>query len=439
MEEIIQKKIPCAVDIERSLIGCLLYDPAKIPEIDEIISSDDFYDLKYRIIYSTLLELSQNKVTISIPLLQEELKLKNVKELTSNELYKGIMADVTSSIYAESYAKKIKEKAILRALLNNCQLIEEKIYQSENKVDEVLEYTEDVIFKTLKSKRVTEFKTIAEVLLNVVDMIEENAKHKDNLTGVNTGFIDLNNRTGGLQNSDLILIAARPSMGKTAFCLNLAKSAALSGTTTAIFSLEMSSEQLGNRLLAMESGISASRLRRGRDILTDEWTEILNSSERLIGAKLLIDDTGSITIGELRSKCRKAKLEHNLGLVIIDYLQLMSGRGKENRQQEISEISRGLKLLAKELNVPVVALSQLSRACEARADHHPMLSDLRESGAIEQDADVVMFLYRDEYYNEQTEDKGIAEVIIAKQRNGSTGTVRLGWIAEQTRFVDLEQ
>lgn len=439
MDELIKNKIPTALDLERALIGCLLYDPSKIIPIHEIVDPQDFYDIRYKTIFETLISLTNKKISISIPLLQEELKLQKMEQLTSNQLYNEILQDTTSSIYAYDYAKKIKEKSILRLLLNNCHTIEKNIFDNENDLDKVLEEAERLIFKTLRTKKVSEFKDLPSVLTNVIDIIDNNAKNDSHITGVTTGFIDLNNRTCGLQNSDLILIAARPSMGKTAFCLNLAKSAAISGVTTAIFSLEMSSEQLGHRLLAMESGISVSKLRDSYSLNSEEWTEILNSSDRLSKAKLLIDDSSNISINTLRSKCRKAKLENNLGLVIIDYLQLMSGSGRENRQQEISEISRGLKMLAKELNIPVVALSQLSRAVETRADHRPMLSDLRESGAIEQDADVVMFIYRDEYYNPDTEDKDIAEIIIAKQRNGSIGTLKLGWIGERTKFVDLQQ
>ncbi len=436
-ERLINKEIPNSVDIERTLLGCLIFDHQKINAVSAIVSPDDFYDTRYKIVYKHILSIYAKNMTINSIMLADELKKENQPELTSQEFLRSLILDVTSSVYAEAYANTIKEKAILRKLIENCDNIKEKVYSQKYELNELLEYTEKIMFSLVQNKNLSDFKTIKEVMMDVLDTIEENSQKEDILTGVTTGFTDLNNRTGGLQNSDLILIAARPAMGKTAFCLNLAKAASLSGVTTAVFSLEMSSEQLGNRLLAMESGVSASRLRLG-DIGLDEWGFVINASESLVGAKLLIDDTGSINIAELRSKCRKAKLEHNLGLVIIDYLQLMTGRGKENRQQEISEISRSLKLLAKELNIPVVALSQLSRAVESRADHHPMLSDLRESGAIEQDADIVMFLYRDDYYNEDSEEKGIAEVIIAKQRHGSTGTVKLRWIAEQTRFTDLE-
>lgn len=436
-ENIIKHEVPQSIDIERALIGSLIYDSGKINAVSEIIDVEDFYDLRYRIIYKNILNVYSKMMTLDMTLLIDELKKENQPEIASNEFLRNIFLDATTSVYVETYAKAIKEKSIMRKLLENCDKIKEKVYSQKLQLDEILEYAEKIIFSIVQNRKSTDFQTISDVMIKVLGTIEENSQKKDLLTGVTTGFTDLNNRTGGLQNSDLILIAARPAMGKTAFCLNLAKAAAYSGTTTAIFSLEMSSEQLGNRLLAMESGLSASKLRLG-DLGMDEWDIVINSSENLINAKLLIDDTGSINIAELRSKCRKAKLEQNLGLIIIDYLQLMSGRGRENRQQEISEISRNLKLLAKELNIPVVALSQLSRAVEARADHHPMLSDLRESGAIEQDADVVMFLYRDDYYNEDSEEKGVAEVIIAKQRHGSTGTVKLRWIAEQTRFTDLE-
>ena len=436
-ENIIKHEPPHSSDIEKSLLGNLLYDPSKIKTISGILSPDDFYDLRYQIIYKNILDVYSKKLTIDISLLLDELKKENQPEIASNDFLRSIFQEATTSVFAETYANVIKEKSIMRRLISDCDKIKERVYSQQSELNDILEYAEKLIFSIVQNRKSTDFQTISDVILKVISTIEENAQKDGVLTGVTTGFTDLNNRTGGLQNSDLILVAARPAMGKTAFCLNLAKAAASSGVTTAIFSLEMSSEQLGNRLLAMESGLSATKLRLG-DLEIDEWDIVINSSENLLKTKLLIDDTGSINIAELRSKCRKAKLEKNLGLIIIDYLQLMSGRGRENRQQEISEISRSLKLLAKELNVPVVALSQLSRAVEARADHHPMLSDLRESGAIEQDADVVMFLYRDDYYNEDSEEKGVAEVIIAKQRHGSTGTVKLRWIAEQTRFTDLE-
>ena len=296
-----------------------------------------------------------------------------------------------------------------------------------------------MIFDLVKNKGNHEYKPIDKVVLEALDKISSAAKNRGAVTGVPTGFKDLDGYLSGLQPSDFVLVAARPSMGKTAFVLNVAENVAIKqGITTAIFSLEMSNVQLVNRMLSLESTVDADKLRKGR-LDSSDWGKLIEGADSIAKSHLIIDDTPGISISELRSKCRKYKMENDLGLVIIDYLQLMSGSGRrsDNRQQEISDISRALKALARELNVPVVTLSQLSRAVEQRPDHRPMLSDLRESGAIEQDADVVMFLYRDDYYNKDTDIKGIAEIIIAKQRNGPIGTVKMAWIPEQTRFADL--
>ena len=306
-------------------------------------------------------------------------------------------------------------------------------------MEKILADTEKSVFDLLQSRDSAEFVPIRQVALNVLERIEKASKNPGTVTGISTGFIDLDYKTSGMQPSDLVLIAARPSMGKTAFVLNLVDHVSVrKGQPCMIFSLEMSKEQLVNRMLAMESNVDSQKLRTGN--LTDsDWDAVVEGIGVIGNSKLLIDDTPGISITELRSKCRKMKLEYGLSMIIIDYLQLMSGSGRsgDNRQQEISEISRSLKALAREMNAPVVALSQLSRACETRQDHRPMLSDLRESGAIEQDADVVMFLYRDDYYNKDTDTPNIAEVIIAKQRNGPIGTVNLLWQPEFTKFVNL--
>ena len=303
-----------------------------------------------------------------------------------------------------------------------------------------MEDTERKMFHLLQKRTTGEFVPIQQVVLNAINKIEMASKTQGNVTGLPTGFIDLDYKTSGLQPSDLILIAARPSMGKTAFALNIAQYMAFKkGITVAMFSLEMSKEQFVNRLLAMESRVDSQALRTG-NLKDEDWTKLVEGADIIGNSNLIIDDTPGISISELRSKCRKYKLEHDLGIIFIDYLQLMSGSGRtDSRQQEISEISRALKALARELNVPVVALSQLSRAVEQRPDHRPMLSDLRESGAIEQDADVVMFLYRDDYYHKDTEKPGISEVIIAKQRNGPIGTVELVWLAQYTQFVNAKK
>ena len=329
---------------------------------------------------------------------------------------------------------------MLRKLIKVNEEIANTCYLAKERTEDILEETEKKIFDLLQYRSTGDFVPIKQVVLNALDKIEKASKNKGTVTGIPTGFIDLDYKTSGFQPSDLILIAARPSMGKTAFVLNVAQNMAFKeGKTVAIFSLEMSKEQLVNRLFSLESKVDSQALRT--ENLTDEdWAKLIEGAAVVGKSNLIIDDTPGISIAELRSKCRKFKLEHNLGIIIIDYLQLMSGgKRSESRQQEISEISRSLKAVARELNVPVVALSQLSRAVEQRPDHRPMLSDLRESGAIEQDADVVMFLYRDDYYNKDTDKKNIAEVIIAKQRNGPIGTVELVWLPNYTKFANMKK
>jgi replicative DNA helicase len=310
----------------------------------------------------------------------------------------------------------------------------------KEKLETIMEDSEKKMFDILQKRNTGDFVSIRDIVFKSLESIEAAARNKGSVTGVSTGFYDLDYKTAGLQPSDLILIAARPSMGKTAFVLNIAEYAVLRGNvTTAIFSLEMSKDQLVKRIMSMHSKVNSQSIRTG-ELSDDDWIKLVESAKEIGNSNLIIDDTSSISIGELRSKCRKYKLEFNLGLVIIDYLQLMTGSKKnESRQQEISEISRSLKGLARELNVPVVALSQLSRAVEQRPDKRPMLSDLRESGAIEQDADIVMFIYRDDYYNHDSEEAGISEIIIGKQRNGPVGTVKLAWQSQFTKFANLER
>ena len=321
------------------------------------------------------------------------------------------------------------------------EAIADECYQGQEPLEAILERTEKQVFELVQNRGGNgEYVPIKQVVLNALEKIEKASKSKGTVTGIPTGFIDLDYKTSGLQPSDLILVAARPSMGKTAFVLNIAQHVAFKqNRTVAIFSLEMSKEQLVNRLLAMESHVDSQNMRTG-NLKDEDWTKLVEGADIIGKSNLIIDDTPGISIAEMRSKCRKYKLEHNLGIIMIDYLQLMSGSGKsDSRQQEISDISRSLKALARELNVPVIALSQLSRAVEQRPDHRPMLSDLRESGAIEQDADVVMFIYRDDYYHKDTEKKDIAEIIIAKQRNGPIGTVELVWLPRYTQFVNMKK
>ena len=441
MEEALVKRVlPHSVEAEQSVIGSMLMDRDAIIAASEIVVADDFYQRQYGIMFDTMVELFNEGKPVDLVTLQDRLKEKDVPpEVCSLDFVRDILATVPTSANVRSYATIVHEKAVLRRLIKINEEIANNCYSGKDSLEVILADTEKQIFNLLESRASGDFVPIRQVALNVLDKIEQATRSKSTVTGLPTGFIDLDYRMSGLQPSDLILIAARPSMGKTAFVLNITDYIAVRRQKTClIFSLEMSKEQLVNRMLSMESNVDSQKLRTGT--LTDaDWDAVVEGIGTIGSSKLVIDDTPGISIMELRSKCRKVKLEHGLDLVMIDYLQLMSGSGKngDNRQQEISEISRSLKAIARELSVPVIALSQLSRACETRTDHRPMLSDLRESGAIEQDADVVMFLYRDDYYNKDTDNPNTAEVIIAKQRNGAIGTVYLGWKPELTRFVNI--
>ena len=377
---------------------------------------------------------------VDLVTLQERLRMKDVPpEVSSLEFIRDILTAPITSAHIRRYAQIVSEKATLRKLIRLNEEIANTCYSGKVTLEYILEDTEKRIFQLVQRRSTDAYVPIRQVVMNAMDKIEFAAKNKGSVTGIPTGFLDLDYRTAGMQPSDLILIAARPSMGKTAFELNIAHHVAFrKNLTLAIFSLEMSKEQLVNRMFSMESNVDSQKLRTGQ-MNDQEWERLIESAGVIGKSSLIIDDTPGISIAELRSKCRKYKLEHDLSMIIIDYLQLMTGSGKgDSRQQEISDISRSLKALARELSVPVIALSQLSRAVEQRPDHRPMLSDLRESGAIEQDADVVMFIYRDDYYDHDSEKKGIAEIIIAKQRNGPIGTVELAWLPEYQRFVNLE-
>ena len=409
----------------------------------EILTSDDFYQHQYGVIFDAMVELFNEGKPVDLVTLQNRLREKDVPpEISSMEFVRDLLNAVPTSANVRHYANIVSEKAVLRRLIKLTEEIENDCYLNKEPVEVIMEETEKKMFQLLGQRNSGDFMPIRQVVINTLENIERASKTKGNVTGIPTGFTDLDYKTSGLQNSDFILIAARPSMGKTAFVLNIAQYMAFKkDKAVAIFSLEMSREQLMNRLLSMESKVDSQHLRTG-NLKDDEWSKLIESAGMIGESRLMIDDTPGISIGEMRSKCRKYKLEHGLDIIIIDYLQLMSGSGKsssESRQQEISDISRSLKALARELNVPVVALSQLSRAVEQRTDHRPMLSDLRESGAIEQDADVVMFIYRDDYYNHDSEMKGISEIIIAKQRNGPIGTVNLVWLPQYTKFANMEK
>lgn len=439
-ENVIKRILPHSVEAEQSVIGSMIMDREAIVVASELITGEDFYNRQYGILFETMVELNDVGSPVDLVTLQNKLKEKDVPpEVSSLEFVRDLITAVPTSANIKYYANIVAEKATLRRLIRLNEEIANTCYAGKESLEYILEDTEKRVFQLVQKRTTDDFVPVRQIVMNAMDKIETAAKNRGSVTGIPTGFIDLDYRTAGMQPSDLILVAARPSMGKTAFELNLAQYMAFKkNLTVALFSLEMSKEQLVNRMFSLESNVDAQKLRTGQ-LNDEEWERLIESAGTIGKSKLIIDDTPGISIAELRSKCRKYKLEHDLSIIMIDYLQLMSGSGRtESRQQEISDISRSLKALARELSVPVVALSQLSRAVEQRPDHRPMLSDLRESGAIEQDADVVMFLYRDDYYNHDSPDKGVSEVIIAKQRNGPIGTVKLAWLPQYTKFANLE-
>ena len=441
-ETIIKRIMPSSLEAEQSVIGSMIMDKDAIISASEILIKEDFYYQQYGTMFETITEQFQAGQPVDLVTLQDRLKEKNVpKEIQSVEFIRDLITSVPTSANIKHYANIVKENAMKRKLIRVTEEIENECYAGKESIDSIFDKTEHDVFALLSTRQTGDYVPIRQVVMNALEKIEKASQQEGTVTGIPTGFVDLDYRTAGLQPSDLILVAARPSMGKTAFVLNIAQYTAFhQNLAVAIFSLEMSKEQLVNRMFSLESRVDAQALRTGN--LSDaDWEKLVEGAGIIGDSRLIIDDTPGISISEMRSKCRKYKLEQGLDLIIIDYLQLMSGsgRGSESRQQEISDISRSLKALARELSVPVIALSQLSRAVEQRPDHRPMLSDLRESGAIEQDADVVMFIYRDDYYNKDTDLKGISEIIIAKQRNGPIGTVNLAWLPEYTKFANLER
>jgi len=432
---------PHNIEAEQSVLGCMLLDKEVVPSIAEILKTEDFYREDHREIYDAIMDLFQRAEPIDLITVSEQLKQRGTLENVGGlEYLTNIATSVPTTANAKHYAGIVEEKALLRKLIKTSSEIINMGYEASEEVAILLDKAEKNIFDIIQGRNTQGFSHIKDVLVDTFNHLEELYNNKGFVTGIPTGFTDLDYKTAGLQNSDLILVAARPAMGKTSFALNIAQHAAIhSNIPVAIFSLEMSKEQLVSRILCSEVMIDSHKMKIGK-LEDDDWQKMARALGPLSEAPIYIDDTPGLSVMDIRAKCRRLKLEKGLGLVVIDYLQLMQGRGKsENRQQEISEISRSLKILAKEINIPVITLSQLSRAPEARADHRPMLSDLRESGAIEQDADLVMFLYRDDYYNPDTEKKNIAEVIIAKHRSGSTGTVELRWFGEYTKFVNLKK
>ena len=434
---------PNDVEAEQAVIGSMLTDRDAVISAIEVLKEEDFYREDNKTIYEAILNLYNRSEPIDIITLKAELTSMGMfDKIGGLEYIVGLPEKVPTTANVEKYISIVKEKSELRRLIKAANEIIEQGYDPTENIDDIMNSAEKKIFNIMQDKDQKSYSPIKDVLIDAFTELEQLYNQKQHITGVPTGFIDLDYKTAGLHNSDLILIAARPAMGKSAFALNIATNAALKAKAPAVlFSLEMSKEQMVNRILCSEAMVDSNKVRTGK-IDDDDWIKLADTMGDLSEAPIYIDDTPGISINEIRAKCRKLKLEKNIGLVVIDYLQLVQGSSKRaqgSREQEISEISRSLKILAKEINVPVIALSQLSRAPEQRPDHRPMLSDLRESGAIEQDADIVMFLYRDDYYNEDSEDKGLAEVIVAKHRAGSTGTVKLVWLGNYTKFANMER
>ena len=433
---------PHDIEAEQAIIGSMLTDKDAVIAAIEILREQDFYREDNRIIYSAILNLYNRSEPIDIITLKAELKSMGKLEAVGGLEYIVQLPDrVPTTSNVEQYIKIVEEKSMLRALIKTADELITLGYDPTQEVEQVIDTAEKKIFEVMQKKNQKGYSSMKDILIDTFTQLEQLYNQKEMITGVPTGFADLDYRTSGLHNSDLILVAARPAMGKSAFALNIATHAAVRGKVpVAIFSLEMSKEQMANRILCSEAMVDSAKVRTGK-IDDEEWGKLAAASGELSEAGIYIDDTPGISVMEIRAKCRKMKLEKNIGLVVIDYLQLVQGSNRKggSREQEIAEISRSLKILAKEINVPVIALSQLSRAPEQRVDHRPMLSDLRESGAIEQDADIVMFLYRDDYYNPDSEKKNIAEVIMAKHRAGSTGTVELLWLGNYTKFVNIEK
>ncbi|MBP5265767.1 MAG: replicative DNA helicase [Lachnospiraceae bacterium] len=438
----VTRTMPNSLEAEQSVIGSMLMDKDAIIAAMESLQGDDFFHQSYGMLFDTIIEVyNAGEDAMDPVVLTNKLREKNAPaEISDVNFLVSLMEHVPTSINIKSYCDIVSQKAMLRKIIRMSQSIENDCYKDDEPVSDVMDRIEKEFLALLQNRGVGDFVPIRQVVLNALEKIASAAKMQGSVTGIPTGFTDLDYKMAGLQPSDLILLAARPSMGKTAFVLNIAQHVAFhENKCTAIFSLEMSKEQLVNRLFSLESRVDAQKLRTG-NLQDFEWQELVEGANIIAGSPLIIDDTPGISISEMRSKCRKFKQEQGLDLIIIDYLQLMSGSGKSvSRQQEVSDISRALKGLARELNVPVIALSQLNRGVEQRDDKRPMMSDLRDSGAIEQDADVVMFIYRDDYYNKDTDRKNISEIIIAKQRNGPVGTTELAWLPQYTKFGNLEK
>ncbi len=426
-------------EAEQAVIGSMMTDKDAVISAIEVLKPEDFYREDNKTIYNAIMNLYAKAEPIDIITLKDELTSLGKLEPVGGLEYLATLPDkVPTTANVDKYIKIVEEKSILRSLIKTANELIEIGYDQNEEVEILMDNAEKKIFDLMQRKSQKGYSSIRDILVDSFTELEQLYNQKQHITGVASGFIDLDNKTAGFHNSDLVLIAARPAMGKTAFALNIATYAAVSANTpVVVFSLEMSKEQCANRILCSQAMVDSEKVAKG-DITDEDWSKLaIASGELSESAGIFIDDSAGINIAEIRAKCRKLKLEKNIGMVVIDYLQLIQGSGNtKSREQEIAEISRSLKILAKEINVPVLALSQLSRAPEARPDHRPMLQDLRESGSIEQDADIVMFLYRDDYYNPETEAKNIAEVIIAKHRAGPTGTVELLWMPSYTKFAN---
>ncbi|NFO31361.1 replicative DNA helicase [Clostridium botulinum] len=441
MESQVMRTLPQSIEAEQSVIGSMIIDKSAIAKVLESLEEEDFYRDGHKVIFRAILDMFRKDMAVDLVTLLESLKSTEMLERAGGVTYiTEISASVPTTANLSSYIKIVEEKSVLRKLIKASTSIIESSYNNQGEVENVLDGAEKRIFDIAEKKTSKDFEPLSDVLERGFLEIERLFNNRGEITGVGSGFSDLDSKTSGFQKGDMILIAARPSMGKTTFALNIAEHAALrEGKSVVIFSLEMSKEQLAYKLLCSEANVDMLRLRTG-ELDDKDWENIAKATGPLAKAKVYIDDTAGVSVMEMRSKCRRLKMEYGIDLIVIDYLQLMSGStgNSDNRQQEVSEISRSIKALAKEMECPVIALSQLSRAPEQRADHRPMLSDLRESGSIEQDADLVMFLYRDEYYNKETEDKNIGECIIAKQRNGPVGTAKLAWLGQYSKFGNLD-
>jgi replicative DNA helicase len=443
MSEVFSDRIPPQnVEAEQAVIGAIFLEPTSLILTSEILIPEDFYRQAHQKIFQVMIKLNDKGKAVDLITVMEDLSAANELEDVGGVSYLSeIAASVPTAANVEFYARIVEEKSLLRRLIRTATNIAQDGYAREDEVEELLSEAEKSIMEVASRKNTGAFQNIKDVLVRTYDNIESLHNRKGDVTGIPTGFAELDRMTAGFQRNDLIIVGARPSVGKTAFALNIAQNVATkTEENVAIFSLEMGSEQLVMRMLCAEGNINAQNLRTGA--LTDEdWRKLTMAMGSLSNSGIYIDDTPGIRIAEIRSKCRRLKQENGLGMIMIDYLQLIQGNGssRDNRQQEVSEISRSLKQLARELQVPVIALSQLSRGVEQRQDKRPMMSDIRESGSIEQDADIVAFLYRDDYYDKESEDKNIIEIIIAKQRNGPVGTVQLAFVKEYNKFVNLER